>query len=184
MLEMLLPEYTRQLMENYQGVFIQLASQLRWLSFDDASRLVTRVGWLDDGWIRVRVDGWSALDINIVEVLRELSWTFYNIAESNRSSDLLLSGLTASDYDIISIDLSTARTDELVASNVIFLKILESTPSTAQYTLKLFSPTRKAITQVIAPPGTTIERLRRANVYVSNPAQPAGYKLDLFVFTG
>jgi hypothetical protein len=180
MLEMLLPEYTRQLMENYQNVFSQMASQLRWLYFDDASRLVTRVGWLDDGWIRVRVDGWSALDINMVEVLRELSWTFYNLAESNS----LLSGLFASDYDIISLDLSMARTDALVASNVIFLKILESTTSTARYTLKLFDIAKKGITQDIAPPGTTIERLRRARVYVSNPAQASGTKLDLFVFMG
>jgi len=252
MLEMLLPEYTRQLLENYQNVFSQLASQLRWLYFDDTSRLMTRVSWLDDGWIRVRVDGWSALDINMVEILRELSWTFYNVIESNRLLDLLtgalasratdklrvsvvdvlpespfnlakvggvaltgrdwssdfaklqnldvllssrasestlstvaslVTGLSALDYDIISLDLSTARTDELVASNVVFLKILESTPSTAQYTLKLFSPTGKAITQDIAPPGTVIERLRRASVYVSNPAQP-GTRLDLFVFMG
>ncbi|MCC5990381.1 MAG: hypothetical protein LM558_02575 [Thermosphaera sp.] len=176
MLEMLLPEYTRQLMENYQSVFSQLASQLRWLYFDDASRLVTRVGWLDDGWIRVRLDGhWEFTG----ELLRELSWVFYNVVESNS----LLPGLTASDYDIISLDLSTARTDELVASNVIFLKVLESTPSTAQYTLKLFSTTKKAITQDIAPPGTVIERLRRASVYVSNPAQP-NTRLDLFVFMG
>jgi len=96
----------------------------------------------------------------------------------------LLTGLLASDYDIISLDLSVARTDVLVASNVIFLKILESTTSTAQYTLKLFDTAKKAITRDIAPPGTTIERLRRASVYVSNPAQPAGYKLDLFVFMG
>jgi len=95
----------------------------------------------------------------------------------------LVTGLSALDYDIISLDLSTARTDELVASNVVFLKILETTPSTAQYTLKLFSTTKKAITQDIAPPGTTIERLRRASVYVSNPAQP-GIRLDLFVFMG
>jgi len=95
----------------------------------------------------------------------------------------LVTGLSALDYDIISLDLSTARTDELVASNVVFLKILESTPSTAQYTLKLFSTTKKTITQDIAPPGTAFERLRRANVYVSNPAQP-GTRLDLFVLVG
>jgi hypothetical protein len=97
MLEMLLPEYTRQLMENYQNVFSQMASQLRWLHFDDSFRLVTRVGWLDDGWIRVRVDGWSALDINMVEILRELSWIFYNVAESNRllgNLDVTLSALS------------------------------------------------------------------------------------------
>ena len=89
MLEMLLPEYAKQLLENYQNIYSQLASQLRWLYFDDASRLVTRVGYLDDGWIRVRVDAYSALDINLVEVLRELSWTFYNIAETN----MLLEGV-------------------------------------------------------------------------------------------
>jgi len=253
MLEMLLPEYTRQLMENYQNVFSQVASQLRWLHFDDAFRLVTRVGYLDDGWIRVRVDSGSALDINMVEILRELSWTFYNVAESNRMLDLLtgalssratdslrvsvvtalpespfnlarvagtaltgrdwssdfarlqnldvalstraseatlsnmtslVTGLSALDYDIISLDLSTARTDALVASNVVFLRILDSTTGTAQYTLKLFATTKKTITQDIAPPGTAIERLRRASVYVSNPAQPAGTKLDLFVLMG
>jgi hypothetical protein len=249
-LEMLLPEYTRQLLENYQNVFSQVASQLRWLHFDDASRLVTRVGFLDDGWIRVRLDGhWDFTG----ELLRELSWTFYNIAESNRLLDSLagalssratdslrvsvvtvlpespfnlskvagtvltgrdwsldfarlqnldvplssrasestlgtvaslVTGLSAVDYDIISLDLSTARTDDLVASNVIFLRILDSTTSTAQYTLKLFSTTKKTVTQDMAPPGTVFERLRRASVYVSNPAQPAGTKLDLFVLMG
>jgi len=84
MLETLLPEYAKQLLENYQNIYSQLASQLRWLHFDDMSRLVTRVGWLDDGWIRVRVDAGSALDINLLEVLRELSWVFYSIAETNR----------------------------------------------------------------------------------------------------
>jgi hypothetical protein len=95
----------------------------------------------------------------------------------------LVAGFLASDYDIISLDLSTARTDALVASNVIFLKILESTTDTAQYTLKLFDTTKKGITQDMAPPGTTIEKLRRANVYISNPAQP-GARLDLFIFVG
>jgi hypothetical protein len=82
MLEMLLPEYTRQLMENYQSVFSQLASQLRGLYFDDSSRLVTMV---DDGWIRVRLDGhWEFTG----ELLRELSWMLYNIAETGRSMDI------------------------------------------------------------------------------------------------
>jgi hypothetical protein len=34
------------------------------------------------------------------------------------------------------------------------------------------------------PPGSDIRWLNRAKVYVSNPAQPTGYKLDLFVFMG
>jgi hypothetical protein len=94
-----------------------------------------------------------------------------------------LSGLIATDYNIISLDLSVDRTDELVASNVIFLKVLESTTPNAQYTIKLFDPSKPGITQNVLPPGSTIERLRRANVYVSNPAQP-GARLDLFIFMG
>jgi hypothetical protein len=92
--------------------------------------------------------------------------------------------ITASDYNIISLGLSSARTDALVASNVIYLKVLESTTPGAVYTLKLFDPSKPGITQEIAPPGTSIERLRRASIYVSNPAQPSGVKLDLFVFMG
>jgi hypothetical protein len=96
----------------------------------------------------------------------------------------LLTGLSASDYDIISLDLSVARTDVLIASNVIFLKILESTTANALYTIKLFSTAKPGITQEIAPPGTVFERLRRANVYVSNPAQLPATKLVMFVFMG
>jgi hypothetical protein len=84
MLEMLLPEYTRQLMENYQGVLSQLASQLRWLYFDDASRLSIR---LDDGWVRVRLDGhWEFTG----ELLRELSWMLYNIMDGTTLSTKLV----------------------------------------------------------------------------------------------
>jgi hypothetical protein len=117
--------------------------------------------------------------ISYVEITR--SW---DIAPKLDIIASLLPGLTASDYNIISLDLSVARTDVLIASNVIYLKVLESTTITATYTLKLFDPSKPGITQAIAPPGWASERLRRANVYVSNPAQPAGTKLDLFVFMG
>jgi len=81
MLEMLLPEYIKQLLENYQNMYNQLVSQLRWLHFDDAFRLMTRVGYLDDGWIRLRLEGhWEFTG----ELLREMSWVFYNLAETNR----------------------------------------------------------------------------------------------------
>jgi hypothetical protein len=66
----------------------------------------------------------------------------------------------------------------------VFIKVLESTTPNALYTIKLFDPSKPPITQAIAPPGWASERLRRANVYVSNPAQPAGTRLDLFVFMG
>ena len=94
-----------------------------------------------------------------------------------------VAGLSASDYDIISLDLSVARSDVLVASNVIFLKVLESTTTNAVYSIKLFSTDKPPLTQSILPPGATLERLRRANVYVSNPPQP-GSKLELLVFIG
>jgi len=96
----------------------------------------------------------------------------------------LLTGLTASDYSIISLDLSIHRDDVLIASNVIFLKVLESTTPNAVYSIKLFSTDKPPITQSVLPLGTQIERLRRAKVYISNPVQPTGYKLDLFVFIG
>jgi hypothetical protein len=105
--------------------------------------------------------------ITYAEIVR--SW---DIAPKLDSILSLLPGLTASDYNIISLDLSIARTDVLIASNVIFLKVLESTTS------------KPPITQSMLPPGGVVERLRRADVYVSNPAQPTGYRLDLFVFMG
>jgi hypothetical protein len=96
MLEMLLPEYTRQLLENYQSIFIQLASQLRWLYFDEASRLVTRVGWLDDGYIRLRLEGhWEFTG----ELLRELSWGLYSVAEVGRNVDMLKNALESVGVD-------------------------------------------------------------------------------------
>jgi hypothetical protein len=123
--------------------------------------------------------------ITYAEIVR--SWDIAPKLDTLSSKlDALISMLpiTASDYNIISLDLSVARTDALVASNVIFLKVLESTTPGASYTIKLFDPSKPGITQSVLPPGSVIERLRRANVYVSNPVQPAGTKLDLFVFMG
>jgi hypothetical protein len=108
MLEVLLPEYAKQLLENYQNIYSQLASQLRWLFFDDYFRLVTRVGYLDDGWIRVRVDTGSALDINLLEVLRELSWMFYNIAEVGKNVDVLKNALASIGTDELRVSVVDA----------------------------------------------------------------------------
>jgi hypothetical protein len=96
MLEMLLPEYTKQLLENYQSIYSQLASQLRWLYFDDAFRLVTRVGYLDDGYIRLRLDGhWEFTG----ELLRELSWLYYSVADMSRNIDMLKNALESVGLD-------------------------------------------------------------------------------------
>jgi hypothetical protein len=124
-------------------------------------------------------------DITYVEVIK--SWDIAPKLDDIISQiDTLISTLplTASDYDIISLDLSVSRTDVLIAQNVIFLKVLESTTPNASYTIKLFDPSKPPITQSMLPPGGVIERLRRARVYISNTAQSVGVKLDLFVFMG
>jgi hypothetical protein len=117
--------------------------------------------------------------ITYAEIVR--SW---DIAPKLDIISALVLGLTASDYNIISLDLSVARTEALIASNVVSLKILESTTSTALYTLKLFNTAKPGLTQDVLPPGSLIERLRRANVYVSNTAQATGTRLDILVFQG
>jgi hypothetical protein len=88
------------------------------------------------------------------------------------------------DYDIISLDLSEPRSNVLVADNVIYLKVLETTSSGAIYSIKLFDTSKKAMTQDVLPPGSDVRWLNRAKVYVSNPAQASGVRLDLFVFMG
>ena len=105
MLEMLLPEYIKQLLENYQNMYNQLVSQLRWLHFDDAFRLMTRVGYLDDGWIRLRLEGhWEFTG----ELLREMSWTFYNIVETNKLLDLLSGALASKATDKLRVSVVDA----------------------------------------------------------------------------
>jgi hypothetical protein len=95
---------------------------------------------------------------------------------------VLRSGLIATDYDLLNIDLSVERVDELIATNVISLTIVSATGG-AQYSIKLFSPTKPALTQDILVPGTTIDRLNRANVYLSNTIQP-GSTLTILVLKG
>jgi hypothetical protein len=106
---------------------------------------------------------------------------FVNLAKEQTLS-ALYSGLIATDYDLLNIDLSVERADELVATNVISLTIVSATGG-AQYSIKLFSPTKPALTQDILVPGTTIDRLNRANIYLSNPAQP-GSTLTILVLKG
>jgi hypothetical protein len=70
-------ETEKQILQYLEAIY----SQIRWLYLDDSSRLVTRVGYLDDGYIRLRLDGhWEFTG----ELLRELSWVIYSFAESNK----------------------------------------------------------------------------------------------------
>jgi hypothetical protein len=95
----------------------------------------------------------------------------------------VLSPLSASNYNLLNIDLGVARTDQLIATNVISFKILESTPATATYSIKLFSTANPALDQTILRPGTVVNYLRRANIYLTNSAQ-TGVTLSILIFTG
>ena len=86
----------------------------------------------------------------------------------------LMSRLVATDYDLITLDLGTARTDSLVAQNVIAFCIADASPGST-YSIKLFSTAKTAIDQSIAGKGFCLERLARASIYVTNTAQSGSY---------
>ena len=100
MLEILMPEYSKQLLENNQSLMSTIASQLRWLYFDESFRLVTRVGYIDDGYVRVRD---TSASIDILDMLREFSWMFYNLSEMSRNIALLKNALESIGTDRLMI---------------------------------------------------------------------------------
>ena len=100
MLEILMPEYSKQLLESNQNLLSIIASQLRGIYFDEASRLVTRVGYIDDGYVRVRD---TSASIDILDMLREFSWMFYNLSEISRNIDLLKNALESVGTDRLRI---------------------------------------------------------------------------------
>ncbi len=93
--------------------------------------------------------------------------------------DTTVQTLIANDYNLLSLDLGTARTDALIESNVISFCIADAT-SGATYSIKLFSTAKPAIDQSIAKPGFCLERLNKANLYLTNTAQ-TGYTLKILV---
>jgi len=127
---MFLPEYAKQLFESSRMALDQLNTQLRWAYFDDSSRLVVRASYLDDGYVRAKVDTATALDVNLLEILRELSWPFYNIAQiavradslqnldiplSTRASESTLSAIK-SKTDNLDVLLSTRASESTLSS--------------------------------------------------------------------
>jgi hypothetical protein len=119
--------------------------------------------------------------IIIKEALSEINLNKFSFDSLNRLAvqnppnlDLAISNLIASDYDFLNIDLSTARTDQLIASSVIAFYILDAS-SGATYSIKLFSATKPALDQSVLPKGSGIERLAKANLYLTNTAQSGAY---------
>jgi NCAIR mutase (PurE)-related protein len=102
LIEILNPDFTRELLEAFETISNALQNITR-AGFDDTSRFRVRAEYLDDGYVRVRD---TSASIDILEMLREFSWTYYNLAESNK----LLSDLTGV--------LSSVGTDKLRTSVV------------------------------------------------------------------
>ena len=92
LVEIVDPTYLKQLVESVKqttDALSHLSTTLQNLSrvgFDESSRIYVRVPLVDtvssisDGYVRVRD---VSATIDILEMLKEFSWTFYNIAESN-----------------------------------------------------------------------------------------------------
>ena len=87
----------------------------------------------------------------------------------------------ANDYRVITIDLGQARTDELVASNVVSFNVL-AVDTGATASMKLFSTSNDAINVPSdLDAGDGIADLDGAELYITNTAQ-AGKSLKLLVF--
>jgi len=91
-----------------------------------------------------------------------------------------LSWLVSNDYEKIVLDLGTARTDVVVATNVISLKILRFTTG-AIFTIKFIDATKSGLTQEDLPIGAEIVNFMPTNVLLTNTAQ-TGLSLELLVF--
>ena len=107
LIEILNPDFTRELLEAFET--IANALNITRVGFDDMSRLRVRAEYLDDGYVRVRD---ASASIDILEMLREFSWTFYNLAESNK----LLSDLTGALSSVGADKLRTSVVDALPES--------------------------------------------------------------------
>ena len=79
MLEVVEPTYLRRLIETLEQLVLALQHLTR-AYYDDIFRPVVRVGILDDGYVRVRD---TSASIDILEMLREFSWTQFNLSELN-----------------------------------------------------------------------------------------------------
>jgi hypothetical protein len=102
LIELLNPDFMRELLESFETIANALQNITR-VGFDDTSRLRVRAEYLDDGWIRARVDVGSALNIDLIEILREFSWTYYNLAESNKLLSDLTGALSSVGTDILRV---------------------------------------------------------------------------------
>jgi len=119
MIEILDPQYARTALEALRLLTSAAASLASRVGFDDSSRLRVRAEYLDDGYVRVRDASGS---IDILEILREMSWTFYNLSQQRRlleNLDVALSTRASeSTLSAIAGALASRATDKLRVSVV------------------------------------------------------------------
>ena len=122
MIEILDPQYARTALEALRLLANATASLASRVGFDDSSRLRVRTEFIDDGYVRVRVDTATAVDVNLLEILREMSWTFYNLSQQRRlleNLDVALSTRASeSTLSAIAGALASKATDKLRVSVV------------------------------------------------------------------
>jgi hypothetical protein len=99
MFELLNPDFMRQLLESFETIANALQNITR-VGFDDTSRLRVRAEYIDDGYVRVRD---ASASIDILEMLREFSWTFCNLAESNKLLSDLAGALSSVGTDMLRV---------------------------------------------------------------------------------
>lgn len=82
LIEQLDPQFARTMREAF-ALNLNVLSHLTRTSFDEVSRLRSRVEYIDDGYVRVR----DAADtsISLVELLKEFSWINLNMAETSEA---------------------------------------------------------------------------------------------------
>jgi len=87
-LEFIDPDYLRRLVESMGRVvesLSHLSTTLQNISrggFDFEGEIRSRIMWINDGYVRVMVHHDSAVNIDLVSVLRELSWAINSQLEA------------------------------------------------------------------------------------------------------
>jgi len=107
-IELLDPSFVRTFAETS----LMYLSNLSRFSFDESYRIITRIGYIDDGYVRIR----DAQDtsISLIEILRHVTWTSLSLAqlgaavaqpnESAPPSTLVIGGFDGSSVRILRTD--------------------------------------------------------------------------------
>jgi hypothetical protein len=94
------PAYVKYLLETNQLLANTLTGFISRLTFDDSNRPYVRVGFIDDGYVRVRD---TSASIDILDMLRSFSWVMFNQVEVNKLISDLRGALSSVASDSIRV---------------------------------------------------------------------------------